>query len=293
MDSADSYWWYITLRTDADNGDALQSLADISGSIGAEVMDLDSAARLRAYYRSNEDLSYWKDALMSAEDLWHSVEIEDMGKIENRQWHRACEEAFPPLPVGEGLVVLAPWHRGKEPAGRTPLYINPGSAFGTGYHESTQIALELLETELSEGDSVGDIGTGSGILAICAKKLGASEIHARDIDPAVIDEVKKNFELNGFDPSEDDLKTGDLLVDFCLKVDILTANILFEPLVSMLGDVPAALKSGGHALFSGLLLTEREDFIEALAEAGMVPLREIAKGDWWGVATETASGKLR
>lgn len=288
MDGADSFWWYITLKTDADNGDALQSLADISGSIGAEVMDSPSAARLRAYYRNSEDLSFWKKALMDAGALFEPVEIEDCGKIENRPWHTAAEEAFPPLEVGEGLVVLAPWHRGKEPEDRMPLYINPGSAFGTGYHESTQIALELLEGAVKEGDSFADIGTGSGILTICAKKLGASEIHARDIDPAVIEEVKKNFALNGLDADEEDVRTGDLLKDFSHIVDVLTANILFDPLVSMLRDVPASLHEGGSAIFSGLLFKEREQFLKALEEAGMVPDKEIVKGEWWGVSAKSA-----
>ena len=146
MNTNDSYWWYITISANTGEDDTLFSLADITGSIGTELQELPTGgARLRMYYRSNEDLSFWKKSLLEAMKEWSSVCIEDFGKIENQPWNVAAEEAFPPLPVGKGLVVLAPWHRGTEPKDRMPLYINPGSAFGTGYHESTQIVLELLE----------------------------------------------------------------------------------------------------------------------------------------------------
>ena len=205
MNAADGYWWYITINTSAGCEDNLLSLADISGSIGTELQEMpDGVSRLRMYYKSTEDVSFWRNKLSEAMKEFPGVAIEDSGKIENQPWNVVVEEAFPPLPVGRGLVVLAPWHRGTEPADRTPLYINPGSAFGTGYHESTQIVLELLEKYLRPGMTTADIGTGSGILTIGALKLGAGFAYARDIDPAVIEEVRKNFELNDL-PSEEQI----------------------------------------------------------------------------------------
>jgi ribosomal protein L11 methyltransferase len=289
MQTTDSYWWYITLAAGAGDEDALHSLADITGSIGAEFIETPDGAKLRAYYRGNEQLSYWKDALCEAMTPWPSIKIEDFGKIENQPWNVVSEEAFPPLPVGKGLVVLAPWHKGSEPKDRTPLYINPGSAFGTGYHESTQIALELLEQRIQEGMTTADIGTGSGILTIGALKMGAKKAYARDIDPTVIEEVRKNFELNGLDLSKIDLAVGDLLKDFSHKANILLANILLEPLSTMLGDVPNVIGKNGIAIFSGMLETEKPVFLKALAEAGMEPLQEHVKGDWWGVVAKASA----
>lgn len=287
-----SFWWYITIVSDDGNEEVLHSLADISGSIGAEILELPSGVKLRAYYHSGEDLSHWKDALAGAIKQWDGVCIEDFGKIENQPWNVASEEAFPPLEVGEKLVVLAPWHKGSEPAGRLALYINPGSAFGTGYHESTQIALELLEKNIKEGAVIADIGTGSGILTICALKTGASKAYARDIDPTVIEEVQKNIELNGLEPERADLATGDLLKGFDHTADILTANILLEPLITMLKDVPRVVGAEGVAIFSGMLRTERDVFLIALADAGMRVIEERAKGDWWGVSASVAPGKM-
>ena len=290
MNTNDSYWWYITISANTGEDDTLFSLADITGRIGTELQELPTGgARLRMYYRSNEDLSFWKKSLLEAMKEWSSVCIEDFGKIENQPWNVAAEEAFPPLPVGKGLVVLAPWHRGTEPKDRMPLYINPGSAFGTGYHESTQIVLELLEEFIRPGMTTADIGTGSGILTICSLKMGAEKAYARDIDPTVIEEVRKNFELNDLDLGKIDLRTGDLLKDFGHTADILTANILIDPLSSMVADVPAVIGSKGLGIFSGMLEKERSIFLEALSAAKMVVVKELVKGEWWGVAVKTSA----
>ncbi len=290
MENKDSYWWYITLSADDGQEELLFSIADISGSIGTELQELPSGGiRLRSYYRSSEDLHFWKAKLIDAMKEWNNIKIDDFGKIENQPWNVAAEEAFPPLPVGKSMVVLAPWHKGTEPEGLIPLYLNPGSAFGTGYHESTQIVLELMEDFVKPGMTTADIGTGSGILTICALKLGAEKSYARDIDPAVIEEVNKNFELNGLDPAKIDLTTGDLLNGFRHKADLLTANILLEPLTTMVGQVPKVIGREGMAIFSGMLLTERDLFVEALDKAKMVIVKENTKGDWWGVAAKAAS----
>jgi len=283
----DNYWWYITIKADSLQEDNLFSIADISGSIGTEMQELPNGAlRLRVYYRSSEEIGAWRERLLAVMKAFPGVEVEDWGKIENQPWNVAAEEAFPPLPVGGRLVVLAPWHRGSDPAGRVALYINPGSAFGTGYHESTQIALELLEKYIREGCITADIGTGSGILTVGALKMGAKFAYARDIDPTVIEEARKNFELNELDPQKIDLDTGDLLKDFGRRADILTANILLGPLTTMLADVPAAIGGEGVAIFSGMLEKEKPVFLSALAEAGMRPVEELAKGEWWGVAAK-------
>ena len=286
MQNSDNYWWYITIRSEAGQEDNLFSLADISESIGTELQELpDGNSRLRMYYRSNEEIAFWKGRLLEAMKEFPGVEIEDWGKIENQPWNVAAE-AVPPLPVGRGLVVLAPWHKGSEPADRTALYINPGSAFGTGYHESTQIVLELLEKYIRPGVTTADIGTGSGILTIGALKMGAGRAYARDIDPTVIEEVRKNFELNELDLEKIDLATGDLLKDFGHTADILTANILLDPLTTMVADVPAVIGKDGVAIFSGMLEKEKPVFLKALAEAKMAPVEELVRGEWWGVAAK-------
>jgi ribosomal protein L11 methyltransferase len=293
-----NYWWYITV---IDRGsvpsqeceEILYSAAEISGSIGTEVQELPEGARMRIYYRGDEGLSFWRNRLLSALEPWPGIMIEDMGKIENQPWSTQSEEAFPPLEVGESLVVLAPWHRDKAPEGRIPLYINPGSAFGTGYHESTQVILRLLEMYFADhsGDEakacdVIDVGTGSGILTIAALKLGARRAVSRDLDPAVLGEVRNNLALNDVDMSKVTLETGDLLSDVGDGFDLVMANILADPLAQMLPDVGKVLRPGAVAIFSGMIERERESFLTALSEAGFVVLNELQAGDWWGVSAQ-------
>jgi ribosomal protein L11 methyltransferase len=284
----ESFWWYITLETKSGTEETLASLADLSGSIGSEVFEGNGRIGLRAYYRSHFELGYWLKRVGDVLAAWPEISVRDMGKIENRAWHTTWKEAFPPLAVGRNLVVMAPWHRDAEPPGKTVLYIYPGSAFGTGYHESTQIVLELMEGVLRPGMETADIGTGSAILAIGAVKLGATKVWARDIDPAVLAEAGENCLLNGIDERAVTIEQGDLLKGFNRRVDLLTANIVIEPLMTLLPDVPGVLKPGGIAVFSGLVRKERDDFLKALRNSGLVMLSELEKGEWWGVSAQVA-----
>ncbi|MDR2780255.1 MAG: 50S ribosomal protein L11 methyltransferase [Synergistaceae bacterium] len=293
-----NYWWYITvlLKDSAagryENEQILYSAAELSGSIGTEVQELPDGIRVRIYYHSGKGISSWRASLLDAFETWPDVRIEDMGKIENQQWSRQSEDAFPPLDIGRTLVVLAPWHKGHEPEGRTPIYINPGSAFGTGYHESTQAALELFERQLDKNGRAGrvaDIGTGSGILSIAAFKFGAEFILARDIDPAAAEEARSNMELNGILPAHSGkitIETGDLLHGVGGSFDLLFANILLEPLTAMLPSVRRVLVPGGVAVFSGVTSREKPEFIAALSEAGLEITDQIIKEEWWGVAAQ-------
>lgn len=292
-----SYWWYITVVnrrddiTTEENEQILYSAAEISGSIGTEIQELPDGERMRVYYRSDEDLSYWRNRLLDALEPWPDIRIEDMGKIDNQPWSNQSEDAFPPLAVAKTLVVLAPWHRGCEPRDRIPIYINPGSAFGTGYHESTQVMLQLLEEELERAgnrDTVDaiDIGTGSGILTIAALKLGVRSVLSRDLDPSVLDEVEGNFELNKVEMDSVKLEVGNLLCGVTGTFDLLLANILLEPLLEMLPDVRSFLKPGGVALFSGMTEQERERFLSAVSDAGLLVLGEMTKEEWWGVSAQ-------
>ena len=290
-----NYWWYITVlfRGEAaeseENEEILYSAAEISGSIGTEVQELPDGTRMRIYYRSDRELSDWRGRLLDALAPWPSVIIEDIGKIENQPWSRQSEEAFPPLEVGRGLVVMAPWHKGKATHDRMPIYINPGSAFGTGYHESTQAALELFERHMDRAQGIGsvmDVGAGSGILSIAALKLGAGSVRIRDIDPAVIEEISGNLALNGIDGSKATLETGDLLSGVEGPFDLLFANILLDPLMDMLPSARDVLAPGGVAIFSGMTQREREVFLEGLSRAGLELIDEIIKEEWWGVAAQ-------
>jgi len=284
-----NFWWSIELEAESGANaavaeEALMSVAALSGCIGSELFEEGEAPRLRAFYRSSEPLEHWISILEEVEKNFSGVRVRSRSKVENRPWQTMHLDAFPPLPVGANLVVMAPWHRGKENAGKTPLYIYPSSAFGTGYHESTQIALSFVERFVRKGDAIVDIGTGSGILFIAALKLGAADALARDLDPATIAEALRNMELNDLSPDACDLAVGHLLKGAEAQADILTANILLEQNTQLLPDVGRVLKPKGIAIFSGMTVNERATFLSALPAAGLSLIAELTKNDWWGCA---------
>ena len=284
----ENFWWYITVGAPKEREDFLASLADLSGCIGAEMSEsassTESEVRSRFYFVCSSPLEHWNKVVTDLLLPWSEMRIVDMGRVENRAWHTKWKDAFPPKPVGSKLIVMAPWHDVEASEGRIPVRIDPGSAFGTGYHESTQIVLELLEDLVSEGARVADIGTGSGILFISALLLGAASATVRDLDPAVLDEVRKNMRFNGTDPAAVDLAVGNLLDGLTGQFDILTANILMEPLLDMVPRVRDVLSARGVAIFSGLLAKERDRFLDALHAAGLSEERELFSGEWWGVS---------
>ena len=297
QEKKNDYWWTIEFSTPVSDKsmtykeEMLSTVAAISGSIGAFVFtENDDKDRktlfLRADYEGEteeiDELLFKVKHILEDPDF-KEVSIARCYKTSNQPWETQHYDAFPPLNVGKNLVVMAPWHeKEKILPGRIPIYIYPASAFGTGYHESTQIALSLIEEVVKSGDTILDIGTGTGILFIAALKLGAAKAIARDIDPTTLDEAKRNMNLNGINAKVCELSEGDLLKGFKDQVNILTANILLNPNVAMLPDVRKALKPKGFAIFSGMTSVESYMFLSVLNSSGLEVDKELKIGDWWG-----------
>ena len=297
-------WWTVELSVPVSrenktlNEERLSTIAALTDSIGSEEKtETDFAGQSRLFlkihyttFRGLDDIVHQLEFILNAPDF-KDVEISRCYKTDNQKWETLHYDAFPPLPVGKTLMVMAPWHEKEDmPAGRMPIYIFPSSAFGTGYHESTQIALSLLEGVVRSGDTILDIGTGTGILFIAALKLGADKAIARDIDPATLGEAKRNMHLNGINPNVCDLSEGDLLKGFSGQVNILTANILLNPNLTLLPDVKRVLKPKGFAIFSGMTQVESYTFISVLNSSGLMIEREMRIGDWWGCRALKAWG---
>ncbi len=304
MTDNNNFWWTVELSVPvarynrAFNEERLSTIAALTDAIGSEIStekDFRGYDRLflKTDYRSSESIDEIINKLdfILTDENFRGIEITRCYKTENQDWDTQHYEAFPPLPVGKNLIVTASWHDKEAiPEGRMPIYIYPASAFGTGYHESTQIALTLLEEVVKKGDSILDVGTGTGILFITALKLGADIAIARDIDPSTLSEAKRNMNLNGINPGACDLSEGDLLKGFEGQVNILTANILLNPNIMLLPDVKRVLKPKGFAIFSGMTNIESYMFISVLNSSGLMIEREMRIGDWWGCRAIKAWG---
>ena len=304
QDEKNNYWWTVEFSTALTQNDRslkeelMSTVASISDSIGSEItVERNDNGEYRLFMKTHYNSSIGIDELAAELDYllkdpaFKGIEISRCYKTSNQPWEKQHYDAFPPLPVGKNLVVMAPWHE-KEKAypERTPIYIYPATAFGTGYHESTRIALSLLEDIVKAGDVILDVGTGTGILFIAALKLGADKAYARDIDPTTLEEAKRNMNLNGINPKVCDLSVADLLKGFRDQVNILTANILLNPNLAMLPDVRRVLKPKGYAVFSGMTNVESHAFISVLESSGMAIEKEMKFGDWWGCRAVKAWG---
>lgn len=206
--------------------------------------------------------------------------------LDNVDWSTRWRDGLGPRRFGR-LTVVPSWL--PEAAAPDPLTIvlDPETAFGSGEHGSTRVALSLLEHFLRPGDQVLDLGTGSGILAIAAIKLGASRAIGIETDPDANEVAARNAARNGVS-DRIKLLEGDagVLAPLAGPADLLLSNILRSVNIELLPAIGRALRPGGIAAFSGMEPPESPIFLEALAAAGFSPVREASDTGWWGVAAK-------
>ncbi|HEV8449443.1 MAG TPA: 50S ribosomal protein L11 methyltransferase [Gemmatimonadaceae bacterium] len=200
-------------------------------------------------------------------------------------WSERWKHALRAQRVGR-LTIAPPWlGHGLDPA--TTIVIEPGMAFGTGDHATTQSVVRLLQNVARDGDRVADVGTGSAVLAIAAAKLGASRVVAIELDPDAIENAEENVRRNGVDDRVSVVE-GDAasLLPLVAPVRIVTANIISSVLIDLLPTMRTALDVDGCAILSGILTSERALMLDRLAAAGWRIVEEIEEGEWWSATVE-------
>lgn len=201
----------------------------------------------------------------------HQVEI-----VEDQDWERSWMDNFKPMRFGRRLWIVPSWHEAPEPEA-VNLLLDPGLAFGTGTHPTTALCLEWLDGQELAGDTVLDFGCGSGILAIAALLLGAKRALGTDIDPQALEASRDNATRNGIDPAlfpvylPADLPAG--------QADVVVANILAGPLVSLAGQLTSLVKPGGRLALSGILAEQAEEVRAAYADT--FELEPTAEREGW------------
>lgn len=202
-------------------------------------------------------------------------------------WSRQWRDGLGPRVIGR-LTVTPSWAV-PENAGACTVVIDPETAFGTGEHGSTRAALALLDRHLTPGSRVLDFGSGSGILAIAAVKLGAARATGIELDPEVEPIAAANVARNGVEDRVACL-TGDVavLAPLLAPADVILSNILRSINETLLPLIRRSLAREGVAIFSGMERTDRSGFLAALAEAGFAAIDEATDGEWWGVAARAA-----
>lgn len=207
-----------------------------------------------------------------------TVEIEELGAVD---WSAAWPTQVGVQRLGP-ITIAPPWLAGEAADGSHLVTIEPGMAFGTGEHETTRGVVRLLPAVVREGDSVADLGSGSAVLAICAAKLGAQRVFAIEMDLDAIPNAEENVARNGVDDRVVVLH-GDAqaLLPAVAPVRVILANIISSVLLELAPAMRKALAAEGVVVMSGVLVTERDGVLAALADSGWTLVAEDTEGDWW------------
>jgi ribosomal protein L11 methyltransferase len=251
------------------------------GTIGIEEFDSRSGKKnIRAYFSPAVNIQELREKF--ADDCHHNgIRCYGLSFKQEKEidWLKNWHENLNPFPVGLRFYVIPERSKGKAvPPGKLPLYLEPGMAFGTGTHETTQLCLESLERELTHGDFCLDIGTGSGILAIAAAKLGAREVIGCDLDPIAIRIASTNGVKNRC-ASRVKWVLGDISKTGKRKCNLLVANLTFEIIEQDLSRFESRLEEGGIMVLSGLLIHQANE-IDKLKSPRLFSKSRQNKGEW-------------
>ncbi|HZN54749.1 MAG TPA: 50S ribosomal protein L11 methyltransferase [Candidatus Polarisedimenticolaceae bacterium] len=252
------------------------------GSLGVEVAPTGAGrSELRVYLGPADDAAAWKDRAarsvaahgMSAGDA--AIRLEP---VEDERWAERWQETLRPIPVGTRFVVL-PSPSLDPPAGRIPIRLVPGMAFGTGEHETTRLCAAAVEREAAAGSTWLDLGTGSGLLALIAAHAGASRVMAVDLDPESAHVAQEAVQANGMGDRVT-VRAGS--IDACggERFDGIVANIQASFFLRHAQELAGALRPGGTLIASGFLLEDLAEIEETLRAAGIVVPDRRSEGAW-------------
>ncbi len=197
--------------------------------------------------------------------------------VEQEDWETGWKAYYHPMTIGNRLAIVPSWE--DFDTDRIKITLDPGMAFGTGTHETTALCLSVLDDIVKGGERVLDIGTGSGILAIAALKLGASKAEGVDIDPMCVRTAGENAALNGV---EDNFKVliGDLSDKASGTYDIICANIVANAIKMLVPHVPALMKPDGIFMASGIIDTRKDEVVAAIEATGL-RVAEVKEDNGW------------
>ena len=205
--------------------------------------------------------------------------------VEQEDWQNAWKKYYHAMDIGSRLAIVPGWEQYETD--RTVITMDPGMAFGTGTHETTSLCLETLDSLVKGGERVLDIGTGSGILAIAALKLGAAVAEGVDIDPMCVRPAGENARRNGVQDRFTVL-VGDLSDKASGQYNIITANIVAAAILSLAPHVPALMAPGARFIASGIIDTRKDEVLTGLRAAGLEPVEVKEKRGWVCIICKTA-----
>ncbi len=247
-------------------------------------------AVMKAYFNVDEDIEEIIDEIKKKIVIAreNGLSISDVMitslEVHEEDWANEWKKYYKPLHIGSRFVIKPLWEEYEAKEGEIILHMDPGMAFGTGTHETTRMCLEAIDKYSSEKDRVFDIGTGSGILAIAAAKLGAREVIGVDLDIVAVASAKENVAHNQLKNVQ--ILKGNLLDVVEGKADLVVANIIAEVIKYITSDVKKVLKDKGIFIASGII-KEKEEFVkEELSLHGFIIKDVKREGEWVCIISE-------
>jgi len=222
-----------------------------------------------------EQLDDLKHLLQANKERWKISHIRQE-TLNDQQWERVWMDDFHPMKFGENLWIYPSWSEMPDDSS-TKIKLDPGLAFGTGTHPTTAMCLEWLDNNPPKNQQVIDFGCGSGILAIASIKLGAKQVLATDIDPQALTATQSNQINNDISEQQITRYLPDEMP--AVKADLMLANILCGPLVSLAGDICSSTKQGGQLVLSGILKEQQNILAETYADY-CHDIQFATSGDW-------------
>ncbi len=255
----------------------------------------DGVAYLNFYLEEDADKeAIQKDVREALDDLKNFMDIGEAtieeSQTEDKDWINNWKQYFHQFYVDDILIVPS-WEEVKaEDKDKMILHIDPGTAFGTGMHETTQLVIRQLKKYVTPDTEMLDVGTGSGILGIVALKLGAKHVLGTDLDPCAVPAVAENKEANQIVDETFDMVIGNIIDDKAIqdqagyeKYDIVTANILADVLIPLTPVIVNQMKKGAYYITSGILDVKEEVVVEAVKAAGLTVVEVTHQGEWVSV----------
>lgn len=311
-------WNKYTLTTTTEAEDMISSMMMEAGIEGIEIEDKvplsesdkarmfvdilpdvpedDGVARISFYLEPEQDNAAMLAAVQAGLDEIRSWGVDvgagtiEASQTEDKDWINNWKEYFHQFYVDD-ILIKPSWEEVKpEDREKLLIQIDPGTAFGTGMHETTQLCIRQIRKYVTPDTVMLDVGTGSGILSIAAIKLGAKYALGTDLDPCAISATKENMEVNGIGEDQFDLIIGNIIDDEEVqkaagyeKYDIVVANILAEVLVPLTPVIIDQMKKGGIYITSGIIDDKEETVVNAVKAAGLEVLEVTYQGEWVSV----------
>lgn len=237
-----------------------------------------SRTRVEGLFAADADIPAVIEHL-HAQSGGESVRDYSVEPLADQAWERVCLDQFKPLCFGDALCICPTWLTPPDDA-RVTLFLDPGLAFGTGTHPTTALCLEWLAQHPPAGLTVIDYGCGSGILALAAAKLGARAVYATDHDPQALTATRANAEKNGLQALLHTLTPEQLAaLEPTLKVDVLLANIVAQPLIALAPLFAQHVRAGGRIVLSGILEHQADALIDAY-HPWFAMAEQVQREDW-------------